>query len=293
MGIAEKFSTFCTNLRMSEYDISAIQTRYRNITKRINQDYWNSSSEINHSLYVGSYGRGTEIWTGDIDIIVQLPHTTYAKYNGYSSNGQSALLQEVKNVLQKTYSTSYLRGDGQVIVIKFSDGIIFEIVPAFINNDNISYTYPDTNNGGSWKITNPRKEIEAMNELNMLTNKNLKRLCRMVRAWKEKCNVKISGYLIDTLAYIFLKDYRYKDKSFVYYDYMTRDFFEFMKNLSLTQEYWLAPGSNNRVYKAENFQTKAKKAYENAIEAIQYEDNKCPFSANMKWREIYGTKFPV
>ena len=143
MSVSDYFSTFCSNLRMSSDTVSTIQYRYHQITKRINLDYWSSSSETTHSLYVGSYGRGTEIWTSDIDIIVQLPYSTYEKFNAYKSNGQSALLQEVKGVLQKTYSTSYVKGDGQVIGINFSDGINFEIVPAFINTDG-SYTYPES-----------------------------------------------------------------------------------------------------------------------------------------------------
>ena len=108
MSVSDYFSTFCSNLRMDSDTVSTIQYRYHQITKRINLDYWNSSSETTHSLYVGSYGRGTEIWTSDIDIIVQLPYSTYEKFNAYKSNGQSALLQEVKGVLQKTYSTSYI-----------------------------------------------------------------------------------------------------------------------------------------------------------------------------------------
>lgn len=200
MSVSDYFSTFCSNLRMDSDTVSKIQYRYHQITKRINLDYWNSLSEITHSLYVGSYGRGTEIWTSDIDIIVQLPDSTYEKFNAYKSNGQSALLQEVKGVLQKTYSTSYVKGDGQVIGINFSDGINFEIVPTFINAYG-SYIYPDSNSGGSWKTTDPKKEIDAMNSRNKDTNKNLKRLCRMVRAWKGECNVPMSGILIDTLVY--------------------------------------------------------------------------------------------
>ena len=199
MSVSDYFSTFCSNLRMSSDTVSTIQYRYHQITKRINLDYWNSSSETTHSLYVGSYGRGTEIWTSDIDIIVQLPYSTYEKFNAYKSNGQSALLQEGKGVLQKTFSTSYVKGDGQVIGINFSDGINFEIVPAFINTDG-SYTYPDSNNGGSWRTTDPKKEIDAMNSRNKNTNKNLKRLCRMARARKGKCNVPMRGILIATLA---------------------------------------------------------------------------------------------
>ena len=98
MSVSDYFSTFCSNLRMSSDTVSTIQYRYHQITKRINLDYRNSSSETAYSLYVGSYGRGTEIWTSDIDMIVQLPYETYAKFDAYSSNGQSALLQEVKGV---------------------------------------------------------------------------------------------------------------------------------------------------------------------------------------------------
>lgn len=291
MSVSDYFSTFCSNLRMSSDTVSTIQYRYHQITKRINIDYWNSTSDTEHSLYVGSYGRGTEIWTSDIDIIVRLPCETYVKFNNYFGNGQSALLQEVKGVLQKTYSTSYLKGDGQVIGINFTDGISFEIVPAFINEDG-SYTYPDTNNGGTWKTTDPKREIDAMNSRNSDTNKNLKRLCRMARAWKQKCNVPMSGILIDTLAYKFINDWEYKDKSYLYYDYMSRDFFEYLKDLNKNQNYWLAPGSKRYVWKTGNFQSKAATAYNNAVSAISYESNNQSYSANQKWREIYGAKFP-
>ncbi|WP_020060340.1 SMODS domain-containing nucleotidyltransferase [Bacillus sp. 123MFChir2] len=291
MSVSTNFSTFCSNLRMDSDTVTKIQDRYKKITKRINIDYWGSTSETSHSLYVGSYGRGTEIWTSDIDMIVQLPYEIYKKYDDYSSNGQSALLQNVKAVLQKTYSTSHLKGDGQVIGINFTDKINFEIVPAFINNDD-SYTYPDTNNGGSWKTTDPRKEISAMDSRNNATNKNLKRLCRMARAWKGNCNVPMSGILIDTLAYKFINDWAHKDKSYLYYDFMSRDFFEYLKNIDKTKLYWLAPGSNRYVWKNGNFQTKASTAYNLALEAIEHETNGRSYSSKQKWREIYGSKFP-
>lgn len=176
MTIPSLFEQFCKNLKMGDSTINTIRDRYQRVTKCINLYYWNSDSIYNHSLYVGSYGRDTEIWSSDIDIIVQLPYSTYSKFNNYFSNGQSSLIQEVKNVIQTTYSRTSIRGDGQVICVNFSDGINFELVPAFINKDGRSFIYPDTNNSGSWKTTDPRSEIEAINNLNKLTNKNLKRL---------------------------------------------------------------------------------------------------------------------
>lgn len=292
MSVSENFKIFCSNLKMSSNTVNTIQNRYHQITKRINLDYYNSSSDTNNSLYVGSYGRRTEIFTSDIDMLIRLPYETYAKFNSYSGNGQSALLQEVRGILQKTYSTSYVKGDGQVIGINFSDGINFEILPSFINQDNTTYTHPDSNNGGSWKITDPKSEIEAINKLNNETNKNLKRLCRMARAWKNNCNVPMSGILIDTLAYKFIKEWQYKDKSYVYYDWMSRDFFKYLKDISESQTYWFRPGSNRIIYKDGDFNKKASQAYEKSLEAIENDIKGYQYTAKQKWREIYGTKFP-
>lgn len=66
-----------------------ISSRYRTVTKAINQEFYDSGSEIKHSLYVGSYGRGTAVDTSDIDIMVILPEAEYLRYDSYRGNGQS------------------------------------------------------------------------------------------------------------------------------------------------------------------------------------------------------------
>jgi hypothetical protein len=290
MSISDKFSSFCSKIRIPQNVVDNISYRYKRITHQLNEDYWDTDSETSHSFYVGSYGRDTEIHTSDIDMIFRLPYEVYERINQRTGNGQSALLAEVRNSLQKTYSTSHIKGDGQVIGIDFNDGINFEIVPAFVNKDE-SYTYPDSNDGGKWRITNPKPEIEAIRKANTEYNGNLKNLCRMARAWKEKWSVLMGGLLIDTLAYQFLRDWNHRTDSYTYYDWMTRDFFEFVKNQDEDKIYWLAPGSGQYVWKKGDFHYKAKRAYNLSIEAIDYEERDMPYSANGKWREIYGSKF--
>lgn len=292
MGLAEWFSGFCTNIRVQ--DGGTISTRYKNITRRLNTDFWTTTSDVSHSLYVGSYGRNTAIQGfSDLDMIFQLPYSVYTQYNGYTGNGQSALLQAVKSSIEKTYTTTSIRADGQVILVPFTDGITFEVVPAFINKDD-SFTYPDANDGGSWRTTNPKPEIEAIRTRNTNCNKNLVPLCRMMRAWKVEWTVPISGLLIDTLAYQFIENYEYKDKSYLYYDFMCRDFFQWMSNQSETQEFWRSPGSGQYVYGKGLFQYKAKRCYNISLEAIEHETAtpKREWSAKQKWREIFGTSFP-
>lgn len=239
MGIGEKFDSFCKALRMPDDVVKNVSNRYHRIIHQLNEDYYDIDNDSLHGLYVGSYGRGTAINTSDIDMLFVLPYSVYARFNAYQYNGQSSLLQEVRGSLQKTYPTSHISGDGQVIVISFTDGITFEIVPCFTNRDG-SYTYPDSNDGGHWRVTNPKPEIDAINSMNNATNKNLKLLCRMARAWKEEHCVPMGGLLIDTLAYRFLESWEFRNNGYLYYDWMTRDFFKYLSEVNDNQSYWIA-----------------------------------------------------
>lgn len=290
-NVGTAFEKFCKNLRFSDAELSKIRMRYHNITQRINKEYWDSTSDSDHSLYVGSYGRDTEVFSSDIDMLIQLPFSTYQKFNAYFSNGQSALLQEVKKVIEKTYPTTSIKGDGQIISVHFSDGINFEVLPAFLRTDN-TYLFANANLGGSWKITDPKAEINAIRAAHNASNYNLKKLCKMVRAWRDENNVDISGILIDIMCYNFISSWEYKDMSYFYYDWMTRDFMKYLSEQPTTQTKWRVMGSGRYIFHSSKFQAKAKAAYEQAIEAISYEKTN-PILANLKWRGIYGNKFPI
>lgn len=287
MDINKSFSKFLDNLQISNK--STISNRYGTITKVLNKNYWNSDSEILHSLQVGSYGRGTAInGISDLDMVFILPWEVYSRFNAYETNGQSALLQEVKNVISKTYPSTTLKGDGQVVTIKFS-GHTVEVLPAFEMDDK-SFKHADSNNGGSWKITKPRDEKEEINRFNGEVNNNLKPLCKMIRAWKNKTGVCVGGLLIDTLCYNFFKSTNeYHDKGVLYYDFMVRDFFKFMSDQNTDQTFWYAPGSNQKVFKKDNFIPKAKKAYKACLTAIENESKKRAYS---DWKKVFGKHFP-
>lgn len=290
MSVSTKFQSFCNDILISQSVHDNISYRYKRITKQLNKDFWNSESDTNHSLYVGSYGRDTEIHVSDIDMLMKLPYSYYETYNNYQGNGQSALLQAVKNSIQKTYN-SFIKGDGQVVVVDFTDGIRYEILPCFVNKDGHSFTYPDTHDGGQWKTTDPSPEIKAIREANIAWNYNLKRLCRMARVWKDVWSVPIGGLLIDTLAYDFMSKWKYRDKSYAYYDWMVRDFFLYLSQQNKDQNYWYAMGSGKRVYREGAFEYKALRCYNISTEAVLHEANEQSWSANQKWKEVFGTKF--
>lgn len=293
MSVSENFKTFCSNLRMSAQTVSDVQYRCKRITSQLNWDFRRLNSDTAYSYYAGSYGRGTAIHVSDIDMIIELPYSVYQQYHQHLGNGQSALLQAVRDSVKNTYSTTHISGDGQIVQINFNDGICFELVPGFIKPDKISFIYPDANYGGRWRSTNPRAEINSLKTADSLWKKNLRRLCRMARAWKDKWSVPIGGLLIDTLAHNFLTQWEHRDKSFIFYDWMSRDFFYYLLGQNQSQLYWLAPGSNQQVTRKGVFEHKARQCYNLSLEAINYEQNGYNASAKQKWREIYGTKFPM
>ncbi len=224
-------------------------------------------------------------------MLFELPSKYYGQYDAHITNGQSALLNAVSKSIQKTYRATRVGADGQVVVVRFGDRVKFEVVPAFKNKAD-SYTYPDSNNGGRWAITNPKPEIEAISTRDAECNGNLKWLCRMARAWKSTWNVRLKGLLIDTLAYQFMENWEYRDKSFFYYDFMSKGFFDYLANQDKDQEYWRAPGSGQWVWGKELFQWKARRCYNIAKVATAYGLSQKHYSARKKWAAIYGTAYP-
>lgn len=284
MTNSESFEIFLTNLGIDNE--AEISLRYGEITKVLNKKYRDTESATSNSLQVGSYGRSTAIRNiSDLDMLYLLPQSAWDRFK---NNRQSALLQEVKNTILDRYSQTDIRADGQVVVVSFQNYQI-EVVPVFELDDG-SFKYPDTKNGGSWPITKPRDEIQAVRDLDVQKNYNLRPLCKMIRAWKNKHGLQMGGLLVDTLAYnFFLSTNDYDEKSYASYGLMIRDFFAFLKDQP-DQSYYLAPGSRQQVVVKKKFQLRAKKAYKLTLEAISCDDQD---SANKIWKKIFGRPFPT
>jgi hypothetical protein len=290
MSVSEDFDQFNRNLRVSNQEV--IRRRYRTITKRLNIDYWDSTSETDHSLYVGSYGRNTAIdGFSDLDVMMRLPDDVWLQYHRYVGNGQSALLQVVKSSLRQEYPTTNLRGDGQVVVVSFSDGMKIEVLPVF-SATYADYYFPNTNDGGSWEMTSPKAEQRAFSEINKQCSGNLVKLCRMMRAWRREWNVSIGGILLDTLAANFLQQYEYRANSSVYFDWMCRDFLKYLRDQNPHQNVWSPLVGHGLVYRRGPFEYRAGRCFDIAVEACENYSNNWHNLARSEWRKIFGSFFP-
>ena len=230
---------------------NTVSNRYHFMTAAINTDFWNSSSTTDHTLYVGSYGRGTAVNTSDVDVLAILPADEYCHYNELKGNSQSRLLQAVKSAIERKYPRTDVHADGQVVVVQFTDGVKFEVLPAFERRDyfgDATFTYPDSNKGGIWKSTNPKAEQEAISEKDNASNGLLKDTCKHIRSIRNErfSSYHLPGILIDSFVYHAMGNWRWacpgeKEMSALpgTYEDALLEYFNAFKCIPLT-----TPGSN-------------------------------------------------
>lgn len=287
--LSQAFSDFANSLEIDNTE--EIDKRVGRITKRLNEAYWESESNEDHRYVVGSLGRTTAVkGVSDLDLLFVLPKELKQQYDNREGNIQSQLLQDIKKEIKKTYPNTIVRGDGQVVVVTFTSvNFIAEVCPAFERSDG-AFDYPDSNDGGSWKRTDPLPEIEESIKTTNDTNNNYRYICNMIRAWKNNSGFKFGGLLIDTLVYRFLEEYDdYKEATFENYLQLFKDLFYFLKTRNKEQKYWFALGSNQKVYnKKGTFVSRARRAY-NKIEGLTEESE----DLYEILQEIFGDLFPV
>lgn len=285
---AALFKKFRENIAVG--NASDISTSYAGITTRLNKDFWDLESDTAHRRQVGSYGRGTAIHgISDLDMVFELPWDLYEQYKAYETNGPSQLLQRVRDSLKTRYPQTTIKGDGQVVCIEFNKYRV-EVLPAFWDREKEGYIYGDSNDGGSWKYCYPNLEIEAFDIRNGETNRNLKHVCKMLRAWKNAHGVSMSGMLIDTLVYNFFGQTNdYDHVGYGSYGELFVSLFSYLGGLE-HQDYWKAPGSGQWVKNKGKFQSKAKKAAAKCQEALDADTEK---KKAKLWREVFGRSFPL
>lgn len=127
-------------------------------------------------------------------------------------------MQTVKRAVASHYATTDMSGDGQVVVVRFSDGMCFEVLPAFrgllsssLNMHNGIFIYPNSNMGGNWLSTNPLAEQEAMKLKDLASNGLLKDTCKHIRYIRDThfSSYHLPGILIDSFVYDAIGDWHW------------------------------------------------------------------------------------
>ena len=291
MNITTKFERFCSNLELTEESLGLIALRYGRICQRINSDFWEIDS-ASGAIFIGSFGRRTAIqMVLAVDLIFPLPYWIESASDDDTPDEQARLMSKMKASLKKSFPTSKISDDKCAVNIDFGENMIFNIIPV-LDHDEGGFIYADLRGNSVWRTIDPEAELEAITFGNKLTNYNLQRLCRMLKAWKNYNKVPMRDLLLDTMAYRFLTDWEDKKKGYDYYPKMILEFFEFLTQQNGHATEWEALGSRLPVYSLGNFTFKAKLALELVELALDYESKGDFPLAHLQWKGIFGEHFP-
>jgi hypothetical protein len=291
LTVSQRFEAFISNLKLTAPQRSDGETKFKSVTTCLNRHYYGSSSDADHSLLIGSWGKATQIRPArDVDIQFTLPASVKQRIEqlAWGTNRQSYLLQEVKSVLQRTFPNTVMRGDGQVVMVNFGSYAV-EVAPAFAYGS--QYLICNTRSGGSWMTVDPAAEISAINTADGASNGKVRDLVRMMKRWQANCSVPIKSFWIELLATEFLRTWEHRIQSSFYYDWMVRDFLSYL--IRRADGSVIVPGIYEVISLGSDWKSRAQTAHDRACKACECEADKMPYTAGGEWQKIFGTDIPI
>jgi hypothetical protein len=137
-----------------------------------------------------------------------------------------------------------------------------------------------------WLTLRPQAEAAYLDRIDRLAEGKARHLVRLVKAWQRTLAVPLSGFAIELLCCEFLAAWLYRRRSYLFYDWMVRDFF-----------FWLAaqpgrvlpvPGDGDPIAIGAAWLAEAEAAHAAAREAADLERENASVAALGHWRRIFG-----
>lgn len=289
LRIWHRFERFLSNLELTDLQRLDGRIKQLGVRQSLNQEYYASTSGIANSMLVGSWGKGTAIRPPrDIDILFEMPHSVYQRFEQRDGNKQSALLQEVKFKLLKYYPDTAMRGDGQVVVVPFHSYAI-EVVPA-IPLKNGRYWICDTHDGGSYRVTDPKAERADLERSDKASQGNTRDLVKMLKCWQDACDVDLNSFRLERLGTNFIDQWTHRGCAQSSYPYMVQNFFGWL--IKFVRGTAFAPGTNEPLALGDVWEGKAKSAFTRSTNACEFEEAGQHSRAGQEWQKIFGTDCP-
>lgn len=275
----QQFELFQKRISLKPNQKKDAKIKYKGVCKALHTAFYENDYTGETKFLFGSYKEKTAIRpitsSQDVDVIFKIPEEVFKQYAS-QERGPSRLLERIRKIL---LDSRYSLGEkpkawGKVILITMKDGKHnIELLPGY-EQGNGTFIIPNTDNGGSWEIFDPRKELKIFSHSNNKSDGLTRKLTRMIKSWKRNCScVSLKSYQIKNFVILFLSEYEFKNRS---YSSVVKDFFEFLnKNID----------DKNKSY--------VETALTRCIKALNYEAEEKFEEATDEWIKIFGTCFPA
>lgn len=269
------FEEMLGRLKLTKPQRDDAYTKYQGVAKTLHKEYYETEYNGSTKLLIGSYGKKTNIRPPtDVDLLFKIPTEVFDHYYNYSGNGPSALLQDIRAKLGKTYSTTEkISAWGKVVLVEFSEGKHnVELLPAYEVGG--VFMIPNTEDGGSWESFDARADIKAVADANSATDGKARKLIRIVKRWRiQTKSLTLKSFNIEQFCLSFLEDHDIVNKP---WSEVVLEFFA-----------WLATESTQDATQIQTAQSRAAKA-------VAYEQEEEFAKACNEWRKVFGNRtFPA
>lgn len=290
VAVSQRFSRFHADLNPTAEQVNDALGKAKRVGQALERAYGGDATETPPVFVVGSWGKKTQVRpSADIDIMAQFDRSVYERFHAYAYNGQSALLQEVKEKLETSYPQTRKRGDGQVVQIDFNS-VLVEVVPGFAVG-NGQFIMPDTNGGGSWKIVDPVSQITHIDTMDIEHNGNVRALAKIIKRWKHEHTVELKSFHIELAMADFVRQCGWGKAGYFWYDWLVRDAFKFLRTRAGGTA--TIPGTGEVVSLGTEWVTKIDTAIAIAEIACEYERLDLDVLAGIEWQKIFGPRIPI
>lgn len=215
--------------------------------------------------------------TQDVDVLFKIDDETYEQYK----DNPAGLLQKIRHALKDRYKTTEtIKVWGKVVLVQFSDNHHnVELLPA-LEQGNGTFLIPNTENGGTWEVFDPRSQVNSFSESNKDTDGKTRSLVQMMKKWvKETATLSYKSYCIVEDVIRFLDVVYDNEVSSVQYDKLVEGFLIFLENNTPAH-------LNSQKNHISTAKTRVVKAIELAAEGKN-------IAASREWRKVFGSYFPL
>ena len=209
------FVEMLRRLKLTKRQRDDAVAKYTGVARTLHAEFYGGEYNDSRKLLIGSYGKRTHIRPpGDIDLLFKIPLETFEQYDNHTWNGQAALLQRVRTILSKKYTTTEkIAAWGKVVLVEFADGTHnVEVLPAY-EIDGV-FKIPNSEDGGFWEDFDARDEIKLIVDSHARTGGKTRKLIRMIKRWrKENATMTVKAYEIEQYCVRFLDAQPHEGKS--------------------------------------------------------------------------------
>jgi hypothetical protein len=280
--VDDAFANLKSQLEITESESELAQRRHEEIRDHVATEW-----ELEDDFLTGSYRRHTKTKKlKDVDIFVVV------KRDGAQGHlrdlGPSALLNELKKVLEKKYASVTI--DRMACVVDFgSDEIAsYDVVPAF-KRDEGGYEIPDTQTG--WIATNPKRHHELTSEKNAACDEKWVPFVKMVKGANRELDDAVDpSFLLEVMALELVDEPfgRYQDELV----------FFFASAADQIDRPWPDPAevgpdvNSMSTSQRQTARAALLEAQQSAERAVWHEDNRQERAAVEEWRKLFGWRMP-